>query len=428
MVNKYKDLYINNKETIESLLPLGKVREQGIKDFDRLGIPVSKMEKWRNFNLKDFSSDEYKIDLSENPKGLDFFAVLNDFESEDALLFYNGFCTYEMQLEEYKNGVIFGSLRAAMNKYPDIVRNYFNKANKQNLNGFNALNTAFSVDGFFLYVPENTNIDIPFTVINHFNSSDKHMVNFRNLVIIENNSHVSINHVESSDKNDKQFVNNVSEIFVGEKSTVSQSSFQKYKGETVVVNPTFVHQKAKSTITKNIGTIGGYKVRNDIHIKLTGKDCYSDVNGVYILNNKDLVENQVYLDHAVPDCDSNQLFKGVLDGHSKGAFTGYVLVRKDAQRINAYQSNKNIVISDDAKMNTNPFLEIYADDVKCSHGASVGSLDENALFYMKARGIDEKKAREIMLSAFAMEALEKIKTKDFKEVIASEIRKSLLKS
>ena len=333
-----------------------------------------------------------------------------------------------MQLEEYKNGVIFGSLRAAMIKYPDLVKTYFNKANKQNLNGFNALNSAFVVDGFFLFVPQNIKVDIPFTIANHFNSSDKNMINFRNLIIVENNSHVSINHIESSDKNDKQFVNNITEGFVGEKSTVSQSSLQKYKGETVVVNPTFVLQKEKSTVTKNIGTIGGYKIRNDIHVKLTGKECYSDINGVYILDNKDLVENQVYLDHAVADCDSNQLFKGIMDGQSKGAFTGYVLVRKDSQRTNAFQSNKNIVISDDAKMNTNPFLEIYADDVKCSHGASVGSLDEKALFYMKARGIDDKKAREIMLSAFAIEALDKIKTEDFKDVIVTEIRKSLLKS
>lgn len=428
MVNKYKDLYIENKEDLESFLTLGKLRDQGIKDFEKLGIPLTKMEKWRNFNLRDFSTSEYKIDLGEQSIGLDFFSVLNEFQSEDALLFYNGFCTYEMQLQEYKNGVVFGSLRAAMLKYPDLVKSYINMANKQNLNGFNALNSAFVLDGFFLYVPENIKIDNPFTIANHFNSSDKNMINFRNLVIVENDSQISINHVESSDKNDKQFVNNITEVFVGEKSTVSQSSLQKYKGETVVVNPTFVHQKEKSTITKNIGTIGGYKVRNDIHVKLTGKDCYSDINGVYILDDTELVENQVYMDHSVADCDSNQLFKGIMDGKSKGAFTGHVLVRKDSQRTNAFQSNKNIVISDHAKMNTNPFLEIYADDVKCSHGASVGSLDEIALFYMKSRGIDDKKAREIMLSAFAIEALDKIKTEDFKQVIVSEIRKSLLKS
>jgi Fe-S cluster assembly protein SufD len=425
MIDKLIQLYNVNLESLEDLLPLGKIRTQGIKDFTRLGFPIVKMEKWKNFNLKELKTNFFDIDLTESPNSLDVLSSLNGFKSQDSIIFYNGFCSYEMQLEEYENGIIFGSIRAAIKKYPDLVFKYLNKANKQNLNGLNGLNSALAVDGFFLYVPKGIKSKLPFTIVNHFSDENKKMVNFRNIVVLEEGASAEIIRIEYSTDNDKQFVNNLSEVFIDKDSKLDWNSKQNYNGNTTIVNPMFIHQQENSNMVKNIGIIGGNKLRNDIHLKLNGKYCYTDINGMYILNNHDLVDNSVYIDHAVSDCDSNQLFKGVLDGFSRGAFTGYVLVRQDSQRTNAFQSNKNIVISDNAKINTNPFLEIYADDVKCSHGATVGSLDENALFYLKSRGIDEKKAKEILLSAFAIDALIKIKNKEFKAIIISEMNEAL---
>lgn len=427
MTDRYIKLFESVEETLESLLPLDKQRKQAIKNFHSLGIPHTKMEKWRNFSLKDFSDNDYKVDVEQKELNMGFFEFIPEMENEDLFILYNGFSSFDMQLEKYKNGVIFGSLRAAMNKYPELVKKYFNKANKQNLNGFNALNTAFCADGFFLYVPEGIEVKIPYAVVNYFQNNDQNMVSIRNIVAIENNSRISLVNIEASGKDDRQFVNNITEVFIGENSNLEWDKLQKFQGETIIINPVFVDQKENSNFNKTLSTLRGYKLRNDIHDKMSGEYCNSDINGIYILDDDDLVENQVFLDHAVPNCDSNQLFKGVLDGKSRGAFTGYVLVRQDSQKTNAFQSNKNIVISEDARINTNPFLEIYADDVKCSHGASVGSLDQNALFYLRSRGIEKKKARDILLSAFALDALVNMKNENFKELITAEIEKSLVK-
>jgi Fe-S cluster assembly protein SufD len=427
MTNKYIELFESLEETLESLLPIGKLRKKAIKDFKSLGFPNSKMENWRNFNLKDFSDKEYQMDIEQKELDLGFFEFIPEIENEGLFIMYNGFSSFDMQIEKYKNGVIFGSLRAAINKYPELVKKYLNKANKQTLNGFNALNTAFCADGFFLFVPEGIEVKMPYTVVNYFQNNKYDMVSIRNIVAVEDNSSINLVNIEASGKKDMQFVNNITEVFLGKNSKFEWDRLQKYNGKTIAINPVFIDQQETSRLNKTISTLRGFKLRNDIHNKMSGEHSNSEICGIYILDDGDQVENRVYLDHAVPNCDSNQLFKGVLDGKSKGAFTGYVLVRQDSQKTNAFQSNKNIVISEDARIKTNPFLEIYADDVKCSHGASVGSLDENALFYLRSRGIDMKKARNILLSAFALDALGNMENKGFKELVSSEIESSLVK-
>ncbi len=426
MEKKYIESFEKNASILNELLDIGKSRNKSIKEFEKLGVPKSKMEKWKNFNLKDFFNNFYTPVLDKENLDLEFFKAIPSFEASDLFVLYNGFSSYEMQLEEYNNGVIFGSLRAAIQKYPELVLKYFNKANKQNLNGFNALNTAFCTDGFFLYVPENIKVDAPYSVVNYFKDKSSRMVTNRNIIILENNSNATISQVESSDEGDNQFVNNLTEVFLGENAVLELDTLQRYKGNTIAINPVFAHQKESSNLNKTVSSLRGYKLRNDIHSKMLGQNSNADINGLYITNGNDYIENQVFLDHAVPHCDSNQFFKGILDGNSRGAFTGYVLVRQDSQKTNAFQSNKNILISDDAIVHTNPFLEIYADDVKCSHGASVGNLDENALFYMRARGIDKKKAKDILLSAFALEVLKNMKNEDFRNLVSSEIEKTLL--
>jgi len=426
MVEFYKNLYEENKDKLENLLPLAVIRDKGIKDFVRLGFPSNKMEKWKNFNVKEFNTEKYKINLEDSAINLDFFTLVQGIESEGNLVFENGICSYEMQLEESQNGVIFGSIRAAMKKYPELVLKYFNKANKQNQNGLNALNSAFAYDGFFLYIPKNIEVKLPFVIVNNFAESSKNIINSRNIIVIEENSSVEVLQIETSSIKDKQVSINLTEVFVNNNSKLNWDKLQKYIGNTIAVNPTFIKQKKDTTVTSNICTISSNKLRNDIHVKIEGENSFADVNGVFILNDKNLVDNNIYIDHVVPNCDSNQLFKGILNGKSSGAYTGYVLVRENSQKTNAYQSNKNILISNDAKVSTNPFLEIYADDVKCSHGASVGRIDEKALFYLRARGINEDKARELLLSAFAMDALQKVKNISFKDILAKEIENTFL--
>ncbi len=426
MKEKYVKSYKNNRHSLNKFLDLSDLREKAIEQFEKQGFPNSKNEKWRNFDLKEFEKIFFNPFVVQNEMNLKFFNAIPGFEESELFVLYNGFSSFEMQLDKFKNGVIFGSLRAAMNNYPELVNSYCNKINKQYLNGFNSLNTAFCFDGFFLYVPDNTKVDIPFSIVNYYKNTVPDMVATRNIVVLGKNAEVNIVQVEMSDEHDMQFVNSITEVFLDENSKLEWDSMQKYRGKTIAINPVFIHQKEKSGLYKTVSTLRGHKIRNDIHCKLTGENCNADINGLYITNGNDLIENQVFLDHAVPNCDSNQFFKGILNGKSRGAFTGYVLVRQDSQKTNAFQSNKNIIISDDAVVHTNPFLEIYADDVKCSHGASVGNLDENALFYMRTRGLDEKEAKDILLSAFALEVLNNMKNIDFKKIISSEIEKTLL--
>ena len=426
MTDRYIKLFEWKEYILQSLLPLGDLRKQAIKDFKSLGFPHNKMEKWRNFNLNDFKKIEFAYDLGQMDLDLRHLKPDSVLENEDFFVMHNGSISSGMQLRKYKNGVIFGSVREAMIKYPQLVKKYFNKANKQTMNGFNALNTAFCFDGFFLYVPEKVEVELPFAIVNFFLNDFYNMVSPRNIIVLEKESKASLVTIESSVEYDKQFVNSITEVFLEENSRFEWDRLQQFQGKTIVINPVFVEQKENSSFNKTISTVRGYKVRNDIHDELSGENSTSVINGVYILDDDDMVENRVFLDHKVPNCNSNQLFKGVLDGKSVGAFTGYVLVRQDSQKTNAFQSNKNIVMSEDAKINTNPFLEIYADDVKCSHGASVGNLDENALFYMQARGIDKKKAKDILLSAFALDALENMKNENFKKLVSLEIERALV--
>ena len=426
MIDFYKELFENNKNELESELMLENIRQAGLKDFIRLGFPTGKMEKWKNFNIKDIQKNKYQVTFQEKEKKLDFFSKISGLESPNTIVFNNGRCSYDMQIEVYNNGVIFGSIKAAMVKFPDLVLKYFNKANKQNLNGLNAMNSAFVQDGFFLYVPENIAVDYPVLVTLAYDYSDYQMVNNRNIVVLENNASCEIVQIESSEYNNNSFVNNITEVFQKENSNLTINKLQKYSGNTIAIESTFNIQQQNSVFHINLTISGGNKLRNDIHTKLTGKNCLANINGAFILGGNDEVDNNIFVDHASSDCDSNQNFKGILDGKAKGAFTGYVLVRKDSQRTNAYQSNKNIVLSDSANISTNPFLEIYADDVKCSHGASIGRLDENAMLYLRARGIKKAKAQELLLSAFAMDALKDVKNEKFKEVISREIENKIL--
>ncbi len=427
MIDYYKELFEKNKENLESGLQLEQIRQQGLKDFVRMGFPGNKMEKWKNFSTKSIQKNRYELNSIEERTKLDFFSKLSGLESPNTIIFNNGHCSYDFQIEESKNGVIFGSIKAVLAKYPEKVLKYFNKANKQNLNGFNAMNSAFAQDGFFLYVPENIKIDFPVLVTQNYNIDSYQLINNRNIIVLEDDASCEIVQIESSEVGNKAFANNITESFLGQNAQLTINKLQKYLGNTIVIESSFTKQKSGSNYSCNIATIGGNKLRNDIHVKLEGTNCFANINGGFVLDENNEVDNNVYIDHATPDCDSNQNFKGILDGKSKGAFTGYVLVRQDSQRTNAYQSNNNIVLSEKANISTNPFLEIYADDVKCSHGASIGRLDQNAMFYLRARGLSEEKSKELLLSAFAMEVFKDVTNTKFKEVVSKEIENKLLK-
>lgn len=420
MKTDFQSLYRDNIANLESMISIPEIRKKGINEFINKNIPSDRMENWKNFSLKDIYDKEYTINTEKDNQSLGFFSQMFTGLAEETIIFNNGSCTYENQLEEFKSGVIFGSLRAAMLKYPQKVLKYLNALNN-NENGLTSLNSAMVNDGFFIYVPKSVKQEIPFGVIENYSTSDNRISFLRNLIILEKDSRLIIHHNASTKENDNHFAVNVTEMFIDEESILEWNTVQEYRGQPNIINFDFAVQLKNSKIIRNIITLESYNTRNEISLKLQETGSFADINGAYILKGRNKLENRVFIDHASCDCDSSQLFKGIMDDNSNGSFTGKILVRKDSQRTNAFQSTKNILLSENARMNMNPFLEIYADDVKCSHGASIGNIDMDALFYLQARGISEAESKKILLRSFVLDVLNRISNEDFRNYISEKI-------
>jgi Fe-S cluster assembly protein SufD len=234
------------------------------------------------------------------------------------------------------------------------------------------------------------------------------MVNTRNMIVLGKNSKLTFLHCDDSVNHQPGFSNTVTEIFMEENSTLDLYKLQNLNDESVLLNHTFVRQHANSTLNLNVLSLNGGNIRNEIQTFLDGEGAVANLSGLYLADKKQHIDNQVYVRHNVPNCDSYELFKGILDDEATAVFNGYIFVERNAQQTNAFQKNSNILMKPSARINTMPFLEIYADDVKCSHGATVGQLDDEALFYMRQRGIPFKDARLLLLNAFTAEVSDKI--------------------
>ncbi|MCD4664462.1 MAG: Fe-S cluster assembly protein SufD, partial [Bacteroidales bacterium] len=406
-----------------------KLREQAISDFEKIGFPTNKMEGWRNTDLKKILSEEFSFHFTPVAEKIDFDKVFQcevpDFDTHLISLYNGWFTSKDSSLITLPNGTIVGSLAKAFIEYPDLILKHYNKYIKSEINGFNALNTAYAQDGIFIYVPDNVESYKTIQMVNILDREDNNFVQNRNLVIVGKNSKLSLVHCDDSHNHKPSFTNTVTEIFLDEGASVEHYKLQNLNNETTLINSTFFHQEANSNLSSFAITLNGGLVRNDAHIKLNGKGGDTNIYGLYLVDREQHVDNQVHIDHAQPNCTSNELFKGILDDHASAVFKGHILVRKDSQQTNAFQTNRNILLTDKAKVNTKPFLEIYADDVKCSHGATVGQLDDDALFYIKSRGISEYNAKLLLMYAFAAEIIDKIKILPLKDRIDDLVKKRL---
>jgi Fe-S cluster assembly protein SufD len=272
-------------------------------------------------------------------------------------------------------------------------------------------------DGIFIYFPENTNNKKPIQIINLLLDNKGFFYNTRNLIIIEKNASANIVFCDDSLSVNEFLGNNVTEIFIGENASLDYYRIQNEHNENNNISSIYIHQSKNSRLHSGVYSLLGGLIRNNFNIKLTGEGCESELYGLSLIDKKQHTDNNVFVEHAAPNCNSRQLFKSILDDNATGAFSGKVLVNQNAQQTNAEQTNKNILLTNDAKMNTMPQLVIYADDVKCSHGATVGQLDEEAMFYMRARGITQKDARMLLMYAFASEVIKPVKINALRENI-----------
>ena len=429
--NKAIALFQENKESIFKDNPpeIIHAREAAFKEFEHLGFPTKKMEAWRNTNLGEILSRNHHFYFEPPKEEIDIDRVFQcevpDFDTHIISLYNGWYITRDKSLITLPNGTIVGSFARAMIEYPELVLKHYNKYCKNGINGLNALNTAFAQDGVFIYVPDNVEAYKPIQIVNILNKEENTFVQNRNLIIVGKNSKLSFVHCDDSHNHEASFSNTVTEVYIDEGASMDHYKLQNLNNDTTVINSTFFHQEKDSQLSSFAITLNGGIVRNDSHILLNNKGIDTNLFGLYLVDKEQHVDNRVFVDHAFPNCTSTELFKGILDDQGSAAFNGHVLVRRDAQQTNAYQTNRNILLTDKAKVHAKPFLEIYADDVKCSHGATVGQLDDEALFYIKSRGISEYNAKLLLMYAFAAEVVNKISLPALKERIDDLVKKRL---
>jgi Fe-S cluster assembly protein SufD len=323
------------------------------------------------------------------------------------------------------NGIIIGSFAEALRKYPELVKEHYARHAGIQKDSLVALNTAFAIDGLFIYVPRGQVLEDPVQVVHLPMTGVDTMLHYRNLFIMEENTSAEVIVCDHTLSPFRFLTNAVTEIYAGNGAIFHYSRVQNEHLNSNLLTNLFIHQEADSTVRSNTISLHGGLIRNNTNVLLNAPGCNNETYGLFLSDKNQHIDNYVNIDHAKPSCTSIQLFKGILDEQSTGAFNGRILVRQDAQKTLAYQTNNNILMSDEAKMYSKPQLEIYADDVRCSHGATTGQLDENALFYLQSRGIPRQEARLLMLYAFAHEVIEKIQVIPLKDRINHLVDKRL---
>jgi Fe-S cluster assembly protein SufD len=417
----YSELYTENirKITEDSSPFINSFREQAFEKFNQLGVPTKKNEAYRYTNLDLFFRHDYKSyfipDESDFRKAEEFRCDVTDLDAHGVVLVNGFYPTINGKLRQLPGGITIGSLNEAAKQFPGLVEKHYGNYAKSESDGLIHLNTAMVSDGVFVHVPRGTVLKKPVQVVNLVDSKEDTFNQHRNLIIVEDNAEFTIIICDHTLSPQKFLTNAVTEIHVGENAHFDIIRVQNEHNNACKVNHTFIHQEKNSHASSNNITLHGGLVRNSTYHYLGGEGAECNSYGLFLSDKWQHVDNFVNVDHAFPNCTSYQLFKGVLDEMATGAFNGRIYVAPDAQGTLAYQKNNNILLTDDAKMDTKPQLEIYADDVKCSHGATVGQLDDNALFYMQSRGIDKRQARLMLMFAFAHEVIQNIKVEPLRE-------------
>lgn len=410
---QYIDLFETYREVIDqnATAGLNKERDAAFEVFKKLGFPTSKMEDYKQSDISRAFDAELGLNLRNIPIPVNpYNAFKCDVPHLNAHVFFLINDRYYDKAQPnlpLPNGVFVGSLQAFSEKYPRSFNMYYNKIAAVD-NGVTAYNTMFAQDGFVVYVPENTAVEKPIQLINILRGGVDLNVNRRILLIAEKNADVKLLVCDHTVDDVNFVVTQVTEIVAGENAQIDFYELEENSVKVTRISSLCCIQKEQSKVTAAGITLHNGYTRNDYRFRLSGEYAETHVGGLVISDKEQHTDNFAFLDHAVPHCTSNELFKYVLQEKSTGVFCGRILVEKGAQKSEAYQSNRNLCSSEDAHMYAKPQLEIYADDVKCSHGLTTGQLDEDALFYMQARGIPEEEARMLLMVAFTKDVVDMI--------------------
>jgi Fe-S cluster assembly protein SufD len=347
-------------------------------------------------------------------------------ELENHLMLVNGwFYDKENKLKLLPNGAIIGSLIEATKQFPELVEKHYGKYITEQNDSLSMLNMSFAQDGLFVYVPKGVIIEKPIQLINLIVATEELMIQPHNLIIAEEDSSVSVVICDHSLNPHAFLLNSTTEVMAGKNSKLEICRQQNAHDHSVQLTNTFILQKESSFVNSVYITLHGGTVRNNLYVKLSEPHAHNKSYGLWLADKNQHIDNNTFIHHAAPNCESNQLYKGILDNASTGVFSGRILVDRLAQKTIAFQSNKNLLMTNDAKTRSKPQLEIYADDVKCSHGSATGQLDEDAMFYLRQRGISKKEACHLLMLAFADDVINKISIAPLRDEITGLVEKRL---
>jgi Fe-S cluster assembly protein SufD len=401
-----------NKGNLDLDSKVHEIRTTAIQNFERSGFPTRKDEEWKYTSLNSLLKNDYTV-FPQTENSVELKDVkkyfLHEIESFKIVFIDGVYSSFLSDTSHEVADVCILSSALKQPKYKMVIDHYFGTIACKN-DSLTLLNTAFSKEGAFINIPKNVVLPKPIQILNFSTGSEKEiMLQPRNLIVVGENSHVQIYERHQSLSDNVVLTNAVTEVFAHKRAIADIYKIQNDRNTASLIDNTYVQQKESSIVSVNTFSFGGQLTRNNLEFHHEGEHITSNLNGITVIGNKQHVDNHTLVHHKKENCESHEMYKGIYDDQSTGVFNGKVIVDKAAQKTNAYQQNDNVLIGDKASINAKPQLEIFADDVKCSHGCTIGQLNESALFYLQSRGIPKKEAKALMLFAFCNDVVEKIK-------------------
>ena len=398
------------------------MRRAGRTRFEELGLPTPRQEEWRNTNVAPIVSMQFARPTATQPDLSALPAVARLELGGPRLIFAAGrFVAEASEIGDLPRGAWIGNLARAIEEIPDRLRPALERQDSGASAAFHALNAALFDDGAVIVIPEGLTLGAPIQIVYATGASEATASHPRTLIIAGKNSRFTVVESYVGTKGESYFTNAVSEAIIGENAAVEHLRIQQEGRQAYHISSGWSRQLRNSRYTTFNIDLGGKLARHDTRAVLDGEGGEANLYGLYVTRDEQHVDNHTTLDHAKPHCDSRELYKGILGGRSRSIFTGRIIVREDAQKTDAKQSNPNLLLSNEALAHTRPQLEIYANDVKCTHGATIGRMSEDSIFYLRSRGISESEARQMLVSAFAGEVLDHLPEGPLRATLQDEI-------
>ncbi|RCS26118.1 Fe-S cluster assembly protein SufD [Polaribacter sp. WD7] len=425
--DKLLSSYVAFENRVDTNSDVHEIRSQALENFEELGFPTRKLEAWKYTSLNTVLKQDYSL-FPNTERAIELVDVkqyfIHEIDSYKVVFIDGKYSSFLSQTTHEHYDVCLMSSALSNAKYKPVIDKYFNKIAKQD--NLTSLNTAFAVEGAYIHIPKNTEVKKPIQIINFTTGSEAAtMVQPRNLVVVGENAHVQIIERHQSLTSNAVLTNVVTEIFADKAANIDYYKIQDDEITASLVDNSYIEQQSNSVVSVHTFSFGGNITRNNLNFYQKGEHIDSILKGITIIEGKQHVDHHTLVHHIEPNCESHQDYKGIYDERSTGVFNGKVIVEKEAQKTNAYQQNNNVLVSDKATINAKPQLEIFADDVKCSHGCTIGQLDEDALFYMQQRGIPQKEGRALLMFAFANTVLESVRIPEVKQRITKLIANKL---